>query len=258
MKINLSKISTEAPSHLDKDETKKRCEALEKEIDEMQEVLFASASKSLLIIFQGMDASGKDGATKKVLGRLNSQGVKVKSFKKPTPEELNHDFLWRVHQHTPEKGMIQIFNRSHYEDVLVTRVLGYVSPQLAKQRFEQINAFESLLESSGTKVIKFYLHLSKEKQKEKFLDRLTDPEKHWKYNPGDWETRAKWDEYMLHYEEVIEKCNQPEWNIIPSDDNWYKELLIAEIIHKSLTDLKLTYPPLNKDWENDIEKHKKD
>ena len=255
MKVDLSKINTEAPGEFDKGEFKDKTEVLKKEIAALQEKLYAQGKKSLLVVFQGMDASGKDGATKKVLGDLNPQGVKVKSFKKPTPEELNHDFLWRVHQHTPEKGMIQVFNRSHYEDVLVTRVLGYTSDELAKQRFQHINAFEQLLEQNGTKILKFYLHISKDKQKEKFLDRLVDPEKHWKYNPEDWKTRDSWDLYMTYYQEVFDKCSTPEWNIIPSDDNWYKEYLIAQKIHSTLVDMNLSYPKLPQEWESEKSKY---
>ena len=257
MKIKLNEISTSAPKDWDEKEYKKKGKQLEKEIDEMQEILFAEGKKSLLIIFQGLDASGKDGATKKVLGRLNPQGVKVKSFKKPTKEELAHDFLWRVHQHTPGKGMIQIFNRSHYEDVLVTRVLGYVDEENAKEKFVQINGFEQLLEQNNTTILKFFLHVGKDKQKEKFLDRLEDPTKHWKYNPGDWETRSHWDEYVEYYQEVFEKCNTPKWNIIPADENWYKEYLIAEKIHEVLSAMNLSYPPMPAEWEEEKAKYLK-
>ena len=257
MKININEIATSAPKDWDKDLYKKKGKQLEKEIDEMQEILFAQGKKSLLIVLQGLDASGKDGTTKKVLGRLNPHGVRVKSFKKPTQEELAHDFLWRIHQHTPKKGMIQVFNRSHYEDVLVTRVLGFVDDENAEQKFNQINAFEQLLEQNNTTVLKFFLHVGKDKQKEKFLDRLQDPTKHWKYNPGDWETRAHWDEYVTYYQEVFEKCNAPEWNIIPADDNWYKEYLIAEKIHEALSAMNLEYPPMAAAWESEKAKYLK-
>lgn len=257
MSIKLNKIPTGAPEKWDKKETKKITKQLIKEIDLMQELLYAQGKQSLLIIFQGLDASGKDGATKKVLGKLNPQGVKVTSFKKPTKEELAHDFLWRVHKHTPEKGMIQVFNRSHYEDVLVTRVLGFTSPKQAKQKFEQINAFESLVESNGTKVLKFFLHVGKDKQREKFEDRLKDPTKYWKYNPGDWETRKHWEEYMTYYHEVFESCNKPEWNVIPADDNWFKEHLIASKINETLNSMNLEYPDLPEEWEEEKSKYLK-
>jgi PPK2 family polyphosphate:nucleotide phosphotransferase len=251
MKINLSTISSEAPKDLDKDLYKQKCEELEVEIDLMQEKLYAQGKKSVLVIFQGMDGSGKDGAMKKVLGRLNPQGVVVTSFKKPTPEELSHDFLWRVHKNVPAKGMIGVFNRSHYEDVLVTRVLGLCSDQEAEKRFLHINAFEQLLEQTGTKVLKFFLHLGKEKQKEKFIERLEDPEKHWKYNSEDWKTNEKYDTYLSYYQEVIDNCNNPEWTIVPADNNWYKEYLIAKKIHETMSAMELSYPPLAKEFEAD-------
>lgn len=253
--MKLNEIATTAPKKWDRKTTEKRTKKLLKKIDQMQQMLYAQGKKSLLIIFQGLDASGKDGATKKVLGRLNPQGVRVKSFKKPTKEELNHDFLWRIHHHTPEKGMIQVFNRSHYEDVLVTRVLGLTSDKEAKKRFGHINAFESLLESEGTSVLKFFLHVGKEKQKEKFLDRLEDPTKHWKYNAGDWDTRASWETYQSYYQEVFKHCNEPEWQIIPADDNWFKEHLIAAKIYETLLSMELSFPPMSKEWEADQEKY---
>jgi PPK2 family polyphosphate:nucleotide phosphotransferase len=256
MKVNLSKIATEAPKELDKNDLKKQTEKYIAEIEKLQELLFAEGKKSLLIVFQGMDASGKDGVTKNVLGKLNPQGVRVKSFKKPTQEELNHDYLWRVHQHMPEKGMIQVFNRSHYEDVLVTRVLGFTSDEVAIKRFEQINAFEDLLEQTGTKIIKFFLHIGKDKQKEKFLERLVDPTKHWKYNQADWETRKHFDQYLGYYEEVIAHCNKPEWIVVPSDNNWYKEYLTAKEIYETLVAMNLSYPALPANWKNDAETYK--
>ena len=224
----------------------------------MQEKLFASGKKSILIVLQGLDASGKDGATKKVFGRLNPQGVRVESFKKPTKEELGHDFLWRVHKKAPQKGMITIFNRSHYEDVLVTRVLGFTDDEGAEKRFQHINNFENLLEDSGTTVIKFFLHVGKEKQLQKFKDRLKDPEKYWKYNTGDWETRKNWDKYVEYYQEVFEKCNQPEWNIIPADDNFYKEYLIAKKVCEVMKEMDLSYPDLSEELAEDIKKYTTD
>ena len=255
MSIKLQDISTSAPNSWDKKSTKKKTKTIIKEITFLQEKLYAQGKESLLVIFQGLDASGKDGATKKVLGKLNPQGVKVKSFKKPTKEELSHDFLWRVHQHAPEKGMIQVFNRSHYEDVLVTRVLGLTSDEEAQERFKHINAFEKLVEFNGTKILKFFLHVGKDKQKEKFLDRLEDPTKHWKYNPGDWETRASWDKYNDYYHQVFENCNEPQWHVIPADDNWYKEYLIASKILEALKEINPEFPAMPKEWEGEKAKY---
>lgn len=255
MSIKLSTIDTKAPQELDKREIKDQTKVFIKAIDEMQEMLFSEGKRSLLVVLQGLDASGKDGATKKVFGRLNPQGVKVASFKKPTKEELSHDFLWRIHKQTPGKGLIQIFNRSHYEDVLVTRVLGITSDEQAQKRFAHINHFEDLLEDSGTKVLKFFLHLGKEKQYEKFQDRLKYKEKHWKYNTGDWETRKNWESYVGYYEEVFEKCNNVPWTIVPSDNNWYKEYTIAKRVYEVMKDMNLSFPDRSEELKEDIEKY---
>ncbi|MEL7002318.1 MAG: PPK2 family polyphosphate kinase [Bacteroidota bacterium] len=258
MKIKLADVSASPPETLDKGEIKDQTKGFIKEIDRMQEMLFSEGKRSLLIVLQGLDASGKDGATKNVFGRLNPQGVEVASFKKPSKEELSHDFLWRIHHHTPEKGMIHIFNRSHYEDVLVTRVLGLTSDVQARKRFRHINNFEDLLEDAGTIVLKFFLHISKEKQYEKFQDRLTDPEKHWKYNKGDWDTREKWDEYMGHYEDVFENCSEIPWTVVPSDKNWYKEYVIAKKVYETLSAMNLTFPDRSAELMEDIKQYAPD
>ncbi len=258
MNIKLAEISASPPKELDKGDTKDKTKDYIKEIDDMQEMLYSEGKRSILVVLQGLDASGKDGATKNVFGRLNPQGVEVTSFKKPTEEELNHDFLWRVHQHTPEKGMINIFNRSHYEDVLVTRVLGLTSDERAQRRFKHINNFEALLEDAGTTVLKFFLHISKEKQYEKFQDRLNDPEKHWKYNKGDWDTRKNWDRYMGYYEEVFEKCSDIPWNIVPSDNNWYKEYLIAKKVYDTMKAMDLSFPDRSAELMEEIKKYAPD
>ena len=242
---DLSTISTRAPQDISKEDTKAKTKELIKELEELQNKLYAEGKWSLLIILQGMDASGKDGAVREVFSAVNPQGVKVKSFKVPTEEELAHDFLWRVHQNTPRKGMIQIFNRSHYEDVLVTRVLGLTDDETAHKRFKLINAFEELLQERGTQIIKFYLHISESEQQERFQDRLNNPRKHWKYNPNDLKSAADWPLYRQYYAEVFQHCS-PEipWIIVPSDQNWYKEYLIAEKIVTTLRSLNLQYPGL--------------
>jgi PPK2 family polyphosphate:nucleotide phosphotransferase len=192
-----------------------------------------------------MDASGKDGAVKDVFKAVNPQGVRVKSFKKPTEEELAHDFLWRIHKYTPPKGKIQIFNRSHYEDVLVTRVLGLIDDETAGKRFKIINGFEQLLQDRGTKILKFYLHLSESEQLQRFRERLEIPSKQWKYNPNDLKSAASWPEYRQYYQEVFENCS-PEipWVIVPSDQNWYKKYLIAKLIVETMRGLNMKYPGL--------------
>lgn len=242
-KIKLSDITTGAPKSFDKEITKEKTADLVEKIRDLQNVLYAQHKYSLLIVLQGMDASGKDGAIRKVFQGVNPQGCRVQSFKAPTEEELAHDFLWRIHKHTPERGMIQIFNRSHYEDVLVVRVHERIDDQTAKKRFVFINSFEQCLKSANTSILKFYLHISQEEQAKRFEERLLDPTKRWKYNPKDAIEAALWDKYIQAYEDVFENCS-PEipWNIVPSDHNWYKEYVIAKTIVRCLQSLKLEYP----------------
>lgn len=243
--IDLSSTSTRAHNNLSKSDTKEQTKELTDELDELQNKLYAESKWSLLIILQGMDASGKDGAVKDVFRAVNPQGVRVKSFKAPTEEELAHDFLWRIHKHTPEKGKIQIFNRSHYEDVLITRVQGLIDDETANNRFQIINGFERLLQERGTQILKFYLHISEAEQLERFQDRLNNPRKHWKYNPKDLKTASNWSLYRQYYQEVFENCS-PEipWTIVPSDQNWYKEFIIAKKIVETLKGLNMNYPGL--------------
>ncbi len=244
----LKDISTKAPGDLDKKETKEKTAELLLELNELQNVLYASGTHSVLVILQGMDASGKDGVIRKVMGQLNPQGVQVRSFKAPTEEELGHDFLWRIHKHTPLKGMIQVFNRSHYEDVLITRVHKWCDDTTAQQRFEAINDFEQLLTLHNNMLIfKFYLHISQEEQKERLEERLRVARKHWKHNDGDFKEAKSWDKYRTMYEAVFENCSAIPWQIIPSDQNWYKEHLIARTITEKLRELGLEYPKLKKE-----------
>lgn len=243
----LKDISTKAPKEADKKQTKEETARLIKELDALQNVLYAESKNSVLVILQGMDASGKDGVIKKVLGQLNPQGVVVTSFKTPTEEELKHDFLWRVHQHAPAKGMIAVFNRSHYEDVLITRVHGWCDDATAEKRFHAINHFEELLAlHNSTQIFKFYLHISREEQQQRFQDRLDDETKQYKYNETDFKEAALWDQYMQMYEEAFENCDAIPWNIIPADQNWYKEFLIAKTIVEGLKGLNMKYPQLKK------------
>jgi len=240
--MKLSALSARAPKKLDKEHTKTETAMLIARIAELQKVLYAQRHYSLLVILQGLDASGKDGLISKVFQGVNPLGCDVKAFKAPTEEELEHDFLWRIHRHTPARGMIQIFNRSHYEDVLVPRVQKHIDAKELKKRFDHINAFERLLEDNNTVVLKFYLHISREEQHERLLERKNNPKKFWKHSDGDWETRKKWSGYMKAYEDVFTHCNNPEWKIIPADQNWYKEYLAAMHIVSALEKLKLEYP----------------
>ena len=243
----LDNLSTKAPDGFDKKQTKEQTIEIKQRLDELQNLLFASGSHSLLVVIQGMDGSGKDGAIKNVFGGLNPQGVQVKSFKAPTAEELSHDFLWRIHQHAPANGTIQIFNRSHYEDVLVTRVHGWCDDDTAQKRFKAINRFEKLLQEHGnTSVLKFYLHVSPEEQNERLMERTQNPEKAWKYNAKDFDEAKLWDKYREAYEDAFAACNNPEWIIVPADQNWYKEHLIAKTVMETLKGLDLSYPPFKR------------
>jgi len=192
MSHKLSSISTLAPKHLDKEKTKAKTQAMVQKIADHQKVLYAQAKYSILIVLQGIDASGKDGLIADVFTGLNPLGCNVKAFKAPTPEERAHDFLWRIHMQTPERGMIHIFNRSHYEDILVPVVHKEIGNETTKKRIQDINNFESLLQDNGTVILKFYLHISREEQRKRLMERQTNPKKFWKHNDGDWETRKKW------------------------------------------------------------------
>lgn len=211
---------------------------------ELQNILYADGKHALLIVLQAMDAGGKDGTIRKIMSGVNPQGIQVTSFKKPTTEELSHDFLWRIHQVVPPRGMIGIFNRSHYEDVLVVRVHDLVPRRVWQKRYEHINNFERLLTDSGVTILKFYLHISKEEQKERFLARLEQPHKRWKFNPADLPERALWDDYMQAFEDVFEQCSTKEapWYVVPANKKWYRNVAISEIILKTLIALELEYP----------------
>jgi PPK2 family polyphosphate:nucleotide phosphotransferase len=217
---------------------------------DLQEILYAQAQRSLLIVLQAMDTGGKDGTISHVMGGMNPQGCQVASFKQPTPEELSHDFLWRVHQCTPGRGQIAIFNRSHYEDVLVVRVhnlkaaSNLVPESVWRQRYNQINEFEELLVESGTTILKFFLHISKEEQKERLQARLDDPTKQWKFRADDLKERALWDDYMAAYEDALSRCSTEiaPWFIVPANRKWYRNVVVARIIVEALEGLDLRYP----------------
>ena len=245
--IKLNEINTRAPKDLDKKEIKEKTLSILEELDELQNLLYAESKHSILIVIQGIDGSGKDGVIRNALGNMNAQGVMVKSFKAPTVEEIAHDFLWRVHHHAPQKGMIQVFNRSHYEDILVTRVHKWCDDKTAQKRMKAINDFEELLqEHNSTHILKFYLHVSQEEQQERLSERIKDPAKMWKYNEKDFEEARLWDIYMQMYEDCFNNCNKPIWTIVPSDQNWYKEYIIAAALRDKLKSLDMQYPGLKK------------
>jgi PPK2 family polyphosphate:nucleotide phosphotransferase len=245
--ISLEKIDTRAPKEFDKAKTKETTATILEELDELQNLMYAENKHSILIVIQGMDASGKDGLIRNVLGNMNPQGVTVKSYKAPTPEELSHDFLWRIHHHAPQKGMIQVFNRSHYEDIVITRVHKWCDDKLAKKRMKAINDFEELLlEHSNTHILKFYLHISPEEQRQRLSERMDNPAKMWKYNEKDLEEANLWNEYMKMYEDCFKNCDKPAWTIVPADQNWYKEFIVATKLRDTLKSLKMRFPGLKK------------
>lgn len=237
-------ISTRAPKSFNKEKTKAKTEVLRKEIEELQKVLYAQGKHSLLIVLQGIDASGKDGLIANVFSGLNPLGCAVFAYKAPTKEELAHDFLWRIHKNTPPLGMIHIFNRSHYEDLLVPVVEGKLDEIEIKKRISDINNFELMLKNNHTHVLKFYLHISPEEQKERLEERKTNPKKFWKHNDGDWATSRKWKKYMEAYLRIFKYCDYPKWNIIPADQNWYKEYLVAKKVLEAMRELRLAYPSM--------------
>jgi PPK2 family polyphosphate:nucleotide phosphotransferase len=245
--MKLSAISTRAPKSADKEKIKTKTAKLLQELDELQNLLIAESKHSLLVVIQGMDGSGKDGALRNVFGSLNPLGISVASWKAPTPEELSHDFLWRIHKEAPAKGMIKIFNRSHYEDILITRVHAWCDDATAQKRIKAINDFEQLLtEHNNTEILKFYLHVSPKEQQERLQERTHDPRKMWKYNEKDFAEAKLWKQYMNYYEEAFNKCNNVPWTIVPSDQNWYKEYIIAQKVYDTLKGLKMQYPGLKK------------
>jgi PPK2 family polyphosphate:nucleotide phosphotransferase len=215
------------------------------EMRELQERLYAEGQQALLIVLQAMDAGGKDGTIKKVFTGVNPQGVRIASFKRPTSLELDHDFLWRVHQQVPPKGYIGIFNRSHYEDVLVARVNELAPKKQIEARYDHINNFERLLMDTGTRILKFYLNISKAEQKERFQKRLDRPDKQWKFSMGDLPVREQWDDYMRAFEIVFERCSPPNapWHIVPANNKWYRNLVITRTIVETLKDMDPQFPP---------------
>jgi PPK2 family polyphosphate:nucleotide phosphotransferase len=232
-------------------EAKELLERLSRRLEELQELLWANRRHKLLLILQGMDTSGKDGTIRHVFRGVDPLGVRVASFKAPTADELARDFLWRVHREVPAAGEIGIFNRSHYEDVLVVRVRKLQPPSVWKARYAQINEFESLLASTGTVIRKCFLHLSREEQRQRLQARLDDPAKRWKFRCGDLEERALWDEYQRAYEEALERTSTAAapWYVVPADRKWYRNLVVASLLIQALEGLEMTPPPADPDLD---------
>lgn len=248
-KIFIKKLNTRAPKNLNKEKILKENAKMISKIQAYQYKMFAEGKRSMLIVLQGLDAAGKDWVVRSIFSGMNPLWTNATSFRVPTKEELSHDFLWRIHQKTPANGTVEIFNRSHYEDILVPTVEKLLDKKIIDKRYDQINNFENLLEENGTTVVKFYLNISKDKQKAKLYERLTDSTKYWKHNIGDWDTRDNYDEYMDVYEDIFATCNKPEWNIIAADQNWYKIYQICKILLKIFEDMKLQWPKLAPDQE---------
>ena len=245
-KVRLSRLSTsEHPGFKDEDDTKPVLEQHRKKLDALQEVLYAGQEKALLIVLQGMDTAGKDGAIRHIFSGINPQGCQVASFKVPTALEARHDFLWRCHAQVPPRGMIGIFNRSHYEDVLWPRVHGSMSTEVMRDHLDDINGFEQMLTDSGVVVLKFFLHISREEQTRRLQTRIDTPDKHWKLSPADFSERKFWPKYMDCYEEILSRTSHKHapWFAIPADNKWFRNVAISQILVDALELLKLKYPP---------------
>ena len=271
-KVNLKDHPTDfSGDYTDKNEAVKDLEKNVERLRELQDVLYAQDEQSLLIVFQAMDAAGKDGAIEHVMSGVNPQGCHVVSFKQPSDEELSHDFLWRCAKNTPERGKIGIFNRSHYEEVLVVRVHPQIlqsqhlsdeiknDKNIWKKRFKQIRNFESNLAANGTRILKFFLNVSKDEQKQRFLSRIAEEEKNWKFSMGDVKERAHWDEYMAAYTEAIENTSTDEapWYIIPADKKWFTRLAVSEVMVRAMESMDLNYPVVTEEHKIELAEAKK-
>jgi PPK2 family polyphosphate:nucleotide phosphotransferase len=256
--IDLKNFDPEDTNKLLKDDIKEEYSNLQKKLVDLQELFYASKKFSLLIVLQGMDCSGKDGTVKKTLGGLNLNGIKVESFKQPTPEELGHDYLWRVHKVAPKKGDITVFNRSYYEDVLITRVHHIIDDKAAFNRFNEINKFEEYLVNNNTLVLKFFLNISKDFQKQKLESRLETPEKHWKFSAADLAERKFWDEYQKYYEDVLSNCSTEKapWHVVPANNRWFRNYIVLKTIVNTLEGLDLKFPEIDGDIQKLIEEVK--
>jgi PPK2 family polyphosphate:nucleotide phosphotransferase len=242
--IQLSALSTDPPEQLDREEIEDLTKDLAKELADLHHLLYAQGKHSVLVILQGMDASGKDGAVRKVFRYCTHNNFRTYSFKKPTELEFAHDFLWRVHQQCPAKGELVVFNRSHYEDILIQRVHGWIDEKQVKNRMDAINSFEHLLSfDNSTHIFKFFLHISHDQQQEELQQRLDERDKNWKHNQNDWKEREHWDKYMRCYEDALNWSQVP-WTIVPVDKRWYRDYIIANTMVDRLSKLKMEFPGL--------------
>ncbi|MEA5636494.1 MAG: polyphosphate kinase 2 family protein, partial [Cutibacterium granulosum] len=255
--VDLAAIDTGATPKApgDKETTKDAAAQMGEQLSALQERLFArgrvnaDSARRVLVILQGMDTAGKGGVVRHTFGLLDPQGVQLAAFKAPTKEELSHDFLWRIRRELPDAGMIGVFDRSHYEDVLVARVDELVEPEVWRRRYDRINRFEAELAASGTVIVKFFLHISPKVQQERLVARLDDPEKHWKFDPSDIAARAKWGDYQQAYTDVLERCNPDiaPWYVIPADHKWYRNWAVAQILLETLRSMTINWPAVDFD-----------
>ena len=247
-KVRLDAISADPPKGMTRERAEKRFVKLGQELFDLQEAMYAARVTSVLVVLQGRDSAGKDGTIKHVVGCLDPRGVEVTPFGVPTPEERAHDFLWRIHRHAPRLGQFSIFNRSHYEDVLVVRVHGLAPKAVWKERYGHIRDFEELLAEHGTVVLKYFLHITRQEQEQRLLEREESPETAWKLNPNDWKERDHWDEYTRAYEDAISKtaAKHAPWTVVPANAKWYRNLVVAESIVDALKGRR-------KGWERTLE-----
>jgi len=243
-RVNLDDWDPRDTGSSEKEAGKEALKELNARLEELQELLYAEGKHKMLVVLQATDTGGKDGTIRHVFDGTNPQGVKVASFKKPTPEEMAHDYLWRIHAHTPGTGEIAIFNRSHYEDVLVVRVHGLVPEERWSKRYGHINAFEKTLADEGTTIVKFFLNISKGEQAERLQARLDDPTKHWKFSLGDLDERKRWGDYRAAFEEMLSLTSTAEapWYVVPADRKWYRNLVVATVLVETLEGLAMSYP----------------
>jgi len=248
-KIRLKDFDPAYFGGLDKDDTKEKTKKYGERLDNLQELLYANSTRAVLLLFQGLDASGKDGAIRNLLRHVNPAGVETANFKVPSSEERAHDYLWRVHKVVPRFGNIGVFNRSHYEAVLVERVLKIVPRNVWSRRYKQIVAFEQMLAENNVLLLKFYLHTSKEEQAERFKERLANPKKNWKFSEADLKTRQHWDDYMQAYEDMLNRTSHEaaRWHLVPADRNWFRDHVVAHTVVRAMEDLKLKWPKPKED-----------
>ena len=259
MKIDIHRVEAGTKVHMsdfdpddtplisDKDEAKQKNTKMQARLAELQELLFADHQHKVLVILQGMDTSGKDGTVRHVMGGFNPQSVRVVSFKRPTHEEIDHDFLWRVHAKVPGCGEVTVFNRSHYEDVLVVRVHELVAEDVWRKRYDQINDFERMLAENGTVLLKFFLNISREEQQKRLQARIDDPNKRWKFEHGDIEERKLWHEYMRAYDDVLEKTSTKyaPWYVVPANRKWYRDYVVGQVIIRAMESLDMKFPAID-------------